>query len=307
MKVTKLGALAFAFALTFLFVSSAYTENIYSSAVQEYHDLLSHRESILTSSDGLWKYFLLSDQTVFVQQYEKYMDEHVTVPEQIDGHPVVGLGHGFLADSNVRTIDIPDTVRYVGSIGYSSGINSIQLPDSVEEIFGSILPETYLSSIELPAHLKFLCKDAFIFTDIRELTLPDSLEYIGGNPLPEIRIEALHLSENHPYFELVNGMLISKQDHRLLVYVNTSEAETCLVPEGVEIIEDFAFCMAKNLKTVILPDSVSRIEQYAFEFCTALEHVRLPKNSIYIDENAFYFCNALSALDLPTNEKRNEK
>lgn len=302
MKVSQLGALALTLALTFLLVFSAYAENIYSPAVQEYLDLISNRENPLTSSDGLWEYYLLSDQTIFVQRYEEYTHKHVTVPEQIDGHPVVGIGHGFLADSDVRTIDIPDTVRYVGSIGYASGMNSIQLPDSVEEIFGAILPETFLSSIELPVHLKVLCKDAFIFTDVHELALPDSLEYIGGNPLPEIRIEAIYLSENHPYFELVNGMLISKRDHRLLVYVNTSEAETCLVPEGVEIIEDFAFSMAKNLKAVILPDSVNRIEKYAFEFCTALEHVRLPENPVYIDETAFYFCKSLSTLDLPTSE-----
>ena len=42
-------------------------------------------------------------------------------------------------------------------------------------------------------------------------------------------------------------------------------AETFIVPDGIEIIGEYAFTGAENLKTVILPEGVVKIEQYAFQ------------------------------------------
>ena len=72
------------------------------------------------------------------------------------------------------------------------------------------------------------------------------------------------------------------------------------IPEGVEVIEPYAFYQCKNLRYMTLPDSLVTIEEKAFCGCRYLEELDLGSNLKTIGENAFSYCNALPFyLDLP--------
>ena len=83
------------------------------------------------------------------------------------------------------------------------------------------------------------------------------------------------------------------KDHVLKKY--TGDAEEICIPEGVEIIDDFAFRDNKKLKTVHIPDSVITIAYGAFQGCTALKTVHFGKKVTLIGEQAFYHCEALES------------
>lgn len=59
------------------------------------------------------------------------------------------------------------------------------------------------------------------------------------------------------------------------------------ISDGVQKIEDCAFCKCKNLKSVTLPDSVTLISQQAFDLCDNLKSVIIPESVTDIGWRAF--------------------
>ena len=58
---------------------------------------------------------------------------------------------------------------------------------------------------------------------------------MDGNPFAGIK--AKHPSPDHPYFALVDGMLIDKGKKQLVSCSYGSLAENCVVPEGIRTSE----------------------------------------------------------------------
>jgi len=67
------------------------------------------------------------------------------------------------------------------------------------------------------------------------------------------------------------------------------------IPEGVRIIEQYAFSKCNNLKSVIIPDSVVFIDSSAFSECSGLNNITLPDN-VSIGSYAFYYCRSLTSV-----------
>ena len=63
-----------------------------------------------------------------------------------------------------------------------------------------------------------------------------------------------------------------------------------LIPEGVEIIGDYAFYMCEKLRFVTLPDTLAEIGENAFGECSAAEEILLPDKVEKIGKNAFSGC-----------------
>ena len=65
-----------------------------------------------------------------------------------------------------------------------------------------------------------------------------------------------------------------------------AEAYETVLPSGLRLIEDEAFCGASGLTSVTVPRGVKRIGSKAFAY-TGLEEISLPSSVIYIAEDAF--------------------
>lgn len=65
------------------------------------------------------------------------------------------------------------------------------------------------------------------------------------------------------------------------------------IPEGIEGIEDNAFCSCKNLKTVNCPSTLLYIGIGAFENCIELSEVRFASEKLYVSDYAFYNTSAI--------------
>lgn len=75
------------------------------------------------------------------------------------------------------------------------------------------------------------------------------------------------------------------------------------IPEGVEVIDQYAFANMTALETVYLPKSLRQINNGAFSGCTALTSVIGLENVQIISENAFSGCEKLSRINKLGAEK----
>lgn len=82
------------------------------------------------------------------------------------------------------------------------------------------------------------------------------------------------------------------------------------IPEGVHLIEDYAFASMKNLVDLELPSSVRRIGTMSFAYCKNLRRVRFIEGTQYINKHlmvglktmgdgAFEYCHELRDINLP--------
>ena len=85
---------------------------------------------------------------------------------------------------------------------------------------------------------------------------------------------------------------------RARAFQNHQNIEEVICHDGVEKIEELAFCQCPSLKLVIIP-GVKVVEKRAFNECRALTYIEWGKLEI-IGEYAFSLCSSLSGVDLPS-------
>ena len=86
------------------------------------------------------------------------------------------------------------------------------------------------------------------------------------------------------------GRLLVSGDGKTLWGYEGECPEELVVPEGVEIIEKFAFEESKTLKKISFSSSVQTIQENAFSNCTKLESVAFQNGEVQIDGSAFDGC-----------------
>lgn len=138
-----------------------------------------------------------------------------------------------------------------------------------------------------------------------EIPIPDELDgitvsSIKGNPFCIYNATAFTVSPDHPYFEVVDGVLFSKTDKRLIAYPLMKESTAYTIPDGTEIIGESAFFLCRNLNSITIPDSVREIGNGAFFYCTELTSIRIPEGVTSISKSMFNGCNALPASPFQT-------
>ena len=126
-------------------------------------------------------------------------------------------------------------------------------------------------------------------TSLTEITVPDGVEKVGDNPFSWCFGLDVHVSPDHPALEAADGVLIRKEDRRLLSFLSVN-TESCAVPEGTVSIGEQAFIGAPGLKSVDVPEGVTEIGDFAFSICGSLTRVSLPASVSSIGGNAFYAC-----------------
>jgi len=98
-------------------------------------------------------------------QFYKGFDEHVTIPDTIDGLPVVEIGpSAFDGRIFLATVVIPDTVTKIGFDAFKdcSLLTKVTLPDGLQELGARAFENcVLLTDITLPDGVQFVGEDAF--------------------------------------------------------------------------------------------------------------------------------------------------
>ena len=141
-------------------------------------------------------------------------------------------------------------------------------------------------------------KYAFGFPNIlKSIKLPESINHIEGNSFMACKNISFLISPDHPYFAIIDGVLFTKPDKRLIYFPDTKE--NYVVPDGIQAIGNNAFFFCDGLISITLPDSVTNIGGMAFYSCENLSSITLPDSITSIGNGSFGGCVSLTSITLP--------
>lgn len=210
--------------------------------------------------------------------------EHVLIPDTIDGLPVTALGHRAFYEKTVTTVVVPDSVTEIGAACFSGDnyLVSLKLPDGLKRLPPASLESCMrLYDFDLPQSLEKIYSSVFEFNYyLTHLTLPSSLTEIEQlNFIGLYGLQSLTLAEDNAAFkpDETNGLLMTADGTRLLhCFSDIVPAEEIILPEGVKIVDPFAFHYDYDVKRVVLPEGVETIGAMAFAMCPNLTEIVIP-------------------------------
>lgn len=210
--------------------------------------------------------------------------EHVLIPDAIDGLPVTALGHRAFYEKTVTTVVVPDSVTEIGAACFSGDnyLVSLKLPDGLKRLPPASLESCMrLYDFDLPQSLEKIYSSVFEFNYyLTHLTLPSSLTEIEQlNFIGLYGLQSLTLAEDNAAFKLdeANGLLMTADGTRLLhCFSDISPAEEIILPEGVKIVDPFAFHYDYDVERIVLPEGVETIGAMAFAMCPNLTEIVIP-------------------------------
>ncbi len=189
---------------------------------------------------------------------------HVAIPGSVTsiGNSTFGLASAFDYCGNLISI----TVSEDNSV-YRSVNNLLLTKD------GQILVSGVNGDVVIPDGVTNVMYGAFEgLSGLTSVTIPNSLTNIAGYTFFDCGgLKSLVIGANHPTYQSVNGMLLTKDGESLVIGVNGD----VVVPDGVKSI-GCAFNRHGWLTSVVIPDSVTNIPPGAFYGCDSLTNMVLP-------------------------------
>lgn len=227
--------------------------------------------------------YTAADGEVTITEYTG-TSEHVLIPDTIDGLPVTALGHRAFYEKTVTTVVVPDSVTEIGAACFSGDnyLVSLKLPDGLKRLPPASLESCMrLYDFDLPQSLEKIYSSVFEFNYyLTHLTLPSSLTEIEQqNFIGLYGLQSLTLAEDNAAFKLdeTNGLLMTADGTRLLhCFSDIVPAEEIILPEGVKIVDPFAFHYDYDVKRIVLPEGVETIGAMAFAMCPNLTEIVIP-------------------------------
>lgn len=216
-------------------------------------------------SESLFQYTIHEDG-VHIQGYLG-KDSALILPDKILNHPVVAIDNAAFYASNLTSVILPDSVRYIGDDAFS---------------------QNPLQTITLPAQLNFIGEGAFAYTQLTHISLPETITVLGAGAfshcsnLTSIQVPALPSLPNRCFFECLSLVDIS-------------------LGEGILSIGDECFYGCVKLEEVSLPNSIREIGREAFSSCISLNTIILSKELELIGDSCFLYCPSLKSVYIPPN------
>ncbi|MCH5257671.1 MAG: leucine-rich repeat domain-containing protein [Lachnospiraceae bacterium] len=93
------------------------------------------------------------------------------------------------------------------------------------------------------------------------------------------------------------------EDGVLKKYIQEEGIKDVVVPDGISVIESWAFYRCKEIETFSMPNSVVRIGQSAFKWCSNMKEIKFSESLAHIEACAFEECRDLSSIIIPQGIK----
>ena len=235
--------------------------------------------------------YSVREGTAVITSYTGSAD-HLLVPDTLGGYPVTAISYcAFRNCASLCSVTLPDGILSIGSNAFRNcaSLSQIVLPDSLTAIATHAFHGcSALQQIALPESIRQIHPYAFYgcsavrlcsHNSRAALVLTDFGYSFTSPDYPQLSLKA---------YDHASGL-------RCFTVTDCSEAaESVSFPEGVTLIDGYAFFGCASLRAVSIPDSVTQIADAAFEGCASLQEVIIPESVVSIAENAFSRCPSLT-------------
>lgn len=171
---------------------------------------------------------------------------------------VTAIGDYAFGESEIMTIDIPESVQSIGKRAFYScrNLTSANIPSAVTRIEKQVFDNcTSLQSIIIPQNVVFIGESAF-----RCCSALSSISVESGNTVYDSRGNS--------------NAIIETATNKLIV-----GCQNTIIPKGVAEIGTSAFDGCSFLKEIKIPSSVNTIGSFAFYDCSSLTAVYVNKET----------------------------
>lgn len=130
------------------------------------------------------------------------------------------------------------------------------------------------------------------------VSIPSSVSFIGNGTFGDcVKLADIQVDPNNRFFTSVDGVLFDKAKTTLLRCPHAKSGNYS-VPEGVTLIDSWAFGGCQSLSGITLPSSLLVLSSGVFSDCSGLESIRLPKKVSAIGDYAFAGCGHLASIEV---------
>ena len=220
--------------------------------------------------------------------------------------------YAFIGCTSLSEIEFPASVESIGAYAFwgCSGIDEVYIPETVEQIsyyaFGESVETFYCQAQSMPSTWDSGWNSFYannILWNFISYYEQDGLKFILHTDLSAQLIEYDEELEN---IILPSEINYNSNTYRLKSIDNNffeynDYLVSIVIPEGVEVIGDYAFRYCRGLETITLPSTLKTIGSYAFEYCQSLLSVDIPDNVSTIGVGAFKYCECLESVELPSS------
>ena len=229
----------------------------------------------------------------------------ITVPTELDGRKVTGLG-----ESSFSGIYSPDHPKNYTLLSFCNQIQSVTIPESVTSIGKSAFEHcSNLDSLTINGVATSMI-GAYAFascTSLTSLSLVGSFQTIGDSAFVNCGMTSLTIDATITSIEkyafssrFLTSLSLTGNVQKIgdYAFANCTSLTSLSLTGNVQKIGDHAFDSCSSLYTVTLPKSLTSIGSYAFDSCTSLDSIEIPGKVTEIGDCAFYHCSGLTSVKI---------
>lgn len=212
-------------------------------------------------------------------------------------------GSAFV-ESGLEKVEIPDSVEYIGALAFAGGygytgpgngkISSVRIGKNVTHIEKYAFQDNIIKSLSLNDKLEYIGEEAFRRNKISTpIKLPNSLTHLGDAAFAINEIESVHLPDSLEVlssrifqFNKIKKLKLGSRTKSIgLAAFHHNLLTNISIPENVEIIKGHAFG-ENSLTSLEIPNSVKKIGYFSFSE-NQLKDLVIPGNVQKIELGAF--------------------
>lgn len=204
--------------------------------------------------------------------------EQIALPERLE---VIGTD-AFAYCWNLRQVELPETLLWIDP-GAFEGCDNLEtvwedgagyLGSAENPYYALLWAESPTFNGTIHEDTRIIAGAAFYGRDMTSVYIPAGVKNIGLEAFSECyNLEAIEVAEDNEVLEAIDGVLFRHTDKTGLIRYPIGKSGEYAIPDGVNVIADFAFALCSGLTSVSIPESVCWIGGGAFGGCENLTDV----------------------------------
>ena len=208
-------------------------------------------------------------------------DTDIIIPSSINVIPVTSIGdHAFYNCDRITSITIPSSVKSIGEYAFyhCNNLARITLSQSVTSIGAFAFYNcASLTSVTIPEGVESIGDYAFAdCPNLKEITISSTVTSIGELAFDNCTsLVSINVDDNNTHFKSVDGNLYTKDDRVLMQYAVGKTDTSFDIPQGVMLVNDFAFRGCTSLTSITIPASVTLVYEISLVGCPNLANIKV--------------------------------